>query len=231
MDNDDSRDPARAPGRIFIVGCPRSGTTFLQHALARHPQVLSLPETGFFDQILNQSGNWLARRELRDSSNWLGLARGRTHRSAPRLLRSLAQELGLPPESSRPHWSLQGYIDRFVALLDAGARHHGRHVWIEKSPIHVAYVDLIAERVPDAKFIHVLRNGEDVLASVIDAGLQYACCEKASGFDRWIPYWVSFWNRAMCAHLNYLEQEAGRERHCFVCHEDLVDQFASESRR
>ena len=32
-------------GRVFLVGCPRSGTTLLQSLLAAHSQVASLPCT------------------------------------------------------------------------------------------------------------------------------------------------------------------------------------------
>ena len=34
--------------RIFLIGCPRSGTTIAQVMLAGHPEILSFPETQFF---------------------------------------------------------------------------------------------------------------------------------------------------------------------------------------
>ena len=33
---------------IFLVACPRSGTTLLQSLLASHPLIYTLPETKFF---------------------------------------------------------------------------------------------------------------------------------------------------------------------------------------
>jgi hypothetical protein len=47
------RDPCAVGGgaamdKLFIVGCPRSGTTMLQQALNRHSQVVIPPETKFF---------------------------------------------------------------------------------------------------------------------------------------------------------------------------------------
>jgi hypothetical protein len=33
--------------RLFLVGCPRSGTTLLQSLLAAHPQIASFPESHF----------------------------------------------------------------------------------------------------------------------------------------------------------------------------------------
>ena len=40
--------------RIFIVGCPRSGTTLLQSLLAAHPQIHSFPETHFFPNTIEK---------------------------------------------------------------------------------------------------------------------------------------------------------------------------------
>jgi len=81
--------------------------------------------------------------------------------------------------------------------------------------------------VPDALFVHVLRNGEDVIASIVDAGLRYNAFDRARGFNQWIPHWVNYWNRAMDTHLKHV----GRARHCFVCQEDLVENFRDENRR
>src|SRR5271167_4804558 len=39
-------------GRLFVVGCPRSGTTLLQSLLAAHPSVHSFPETAVFGRLL-----------------------------------------------------------------------------------------------------------------------------------------------------------------------------------
>src|SRR5258706_11312382 len=37
---------------VFIVGCPRSGTTWLQRLLASHPQIRSGEESHFFDMYV-----------------------------------------------------------------------------------------------------------------------------------------------------------------------------------
>src|SRR5271165_5902703 len=55
MPEPNSPDAARAmAGRLFIVGCARSGTTLLQSLLAAHPTVLSFPETVVFSHLLSE---------------------------------------------------------------------------------------------------------------------------------------------------------------------------------
>ena len=49
----DNRSNTRAIlSRIFLVGCPRSGTTLTQSLLAAHPMVASFPESHFFSHLL-----------------------------------------------------------------------------------------------------------------------------------------------------------------------------------
>ena len=46
--------------RIFLVGCPRSGTTLLQSLLAAHPDITSFPESHFFRHLIDNR-RWLHR--------------------------------------------------------------------------------------------------------------------------------------------------------------------------
>ena len=38
-------------------------------------------------------------------------------------------------------------------------------MWVEKTPHHLDYIPLIKRSVPHAKFVHILRDGRDVVAS------------------------------------------------------------------
>ncbi len=49
----------------------------------------------------------------------------------------------------------------------------GRDLWIEKTPNHLLYLPEIAHHIPDACFVHVIRCGVDVLASIADANLHF----------------------------------------------------------
>lgn len=199
--------------RIFVVGCPRSGTTIVQALLARYPGVLTLPETAFFESVFGGIGQrWQDPDTHRDP--WYrrhGFARSH----GPRRLRKLETEL-LGSSLASP-WRIEPCIRRFVALLDRVADQRDCDAWVEKTPNHVLYVDEIAQHVADARFVHILRNGEDVVASVVDADLIH----PTHAFHGGVKHWVRRWNRVMDLQLARL----GAAGHHVICLEDLVENF------
>jgi hypothetical protein len=115
---------------------------------------------------------------------------------------------------------VQSCIRRYVASLDRATRAQGCNVWVEKTPAHLMYVDEILRHVPGAIFVHVLRNGEDVVASIVDADLSHPTHAFRGGVKRW----VRRWNRAVDLQLNHL----GDARHHVLCLEDIVADFDRE---
>lgn len=200
--------------RIFIVGCPRSGTTLVQAMLARHPAVLTLPETAFFEHLYgNLEWRWgdSGARQRRRLRQRLGLAHQQARATLGRLRRQLPSRRGLPC------WPLRtaSCARRFIGLLDASARAEGRTAWIEKTPCHLLYIPEIEQHLPDARFVHVIRHGEDVLASITDASLRY---EDQAAFSGGLAKWSQRWNRAAMIH----GMHAASPRHHFVFLDDLV---------
>lgn len=192
--------------RFFVVGCPRSGTTLVQARLAPLGGLMTLPETHFFPQLLDGEVGHAGR----GWSSRLLLARRRTHERLSAALQSLLQGRPL-----RHHLSGRGYVKEFFALLDAAAAAQAASGWLEKTPQHYEYIDLIRSLCPDACFIHVLRAGEDVVASAVEAEMHYA---NSRAFSGGVAHWVATWNRAAETHLRY----AGTPGHHVITHEDLV---------
>jgi hypothetical protein len=149
--------PLRQIGkRVFVVGCPRSGTTLLQSMLAAHPQIVSFPETHFFERV---SPKFAA----------FGLASPR-RRDRRRLVQFLA-DVGHPElENLVPRYAitLRRSVSAFVDVLDALTLMRRGDVWVEKTPGHLHHVDLIESYVSRVRFIHMVRNGEDAVASLYD---------------------------------------------------------------
>lgn len=203
--------------RVFVVGCQRSGTTVVQSALARASGLYTLPETHYFLDLLGGIEEWCKGNEAafrRKVRSRLALARWRTHREMRRDLGFILEDRALGLKLRR-HLRGAAYARAFAPLMDDAAKRRGCWGWIEKSPDHLAYVDDIRRFVPDARFVHVLRNGEDVIASVIDAETRYA---DAGIFRGGVAYWIERWNRAVATSLRYL----GEPAHLLLLFEDFV---------
>jgi len=210
--------------RIFIVGCPRSGTTLVQAMLARHPAVLTLPETAFFEHLCGDLrwrwGDRDARPQRRRLRQRLGFAHKRAYEALDKLQRRLSCE------AARRPWPLrtEACVRRFVDMLDARTQAEGRAAWIEKTPYHLLYIPEIERHVPDARFVHVIRPGEDVLASIADANLRY---ENNDAFGGGTVHWSRRWNRAAQIHCAHARQP----HHHFVFLDDLTRNISCEWRR
>ncbi|WP_233841895.1 sulfotransferase [Dyella sp. 2HG41-7] len=208
--------------RTFVIGCPRSGTTLVQAMLARHPQVFTLPETGFFPRLLGgidyRYGDEGASTRRHNLARRLGLARRYGRREFVELQRSLSGA-----NVTRAPWFLDTCIKRFIGMLDDLTERAGRDTWIEKTPHHLLYLPEIERHLPNARFIHVIRPGMDVLASIMDAHLRY----DNNSFNGGLKLWARRWNRAVEIHRSRI----GVRHHHFVFLEDLVREPVEEWHR
>lgn len=181
-----------APHLIFSGGTGRSGTTVLAKLLRTHPQVrASRPleircltdSAGLLDLCLGprDSAAWSLRllsrsRTLRmlafrrrmrtrwwERTNRLGhtsgLHRGITVEQREELLAALRQDVDLDPMSAGANW--------LAALAGAQGAISERY-WIDTSPPNIAQADRIHQLVPQALFIHMVRDGRDTMASVMN---------------------------------------------------------------
>jgi len=143
--------------RVFIVGAPRSGTTLLQSFLASHPRIQSFPETHFFSAAF-------PRLCIKRMLTWSALnVRGVLKRFLHEINRpDLIEEYG--------HINLleHNYANTLIRLLDHLTLEAGKDIWVEKTPRHIFFVEEISNRVPKAKFIHIIRHGADVVASLYE---------------------------------------------------------------
>ncbi|MBI5106287.1 MAG: sulfotransferase, partial [Solirubrobacterales bacterium] len=57
-------------------------------------------------------------------------------------------------------------------MFEAYAARFGKPRWGEKTPDHLAHLDAIARALPEARFVHLVRDGRGVAASVL--GLPFA---------------------------------------------------------
>ena len=136
---------------IFVVGVPRSGTTWILRMLATHPQAWPLLETYMFSRQIGLSA-LLRSVPAADPTN------GENYELAP---------AGLGRMFSRDE--LVGELRQIARRWFERASGPSARFVIEKSPWHLSDAELIAEVLPDARFVHVIRDGRDVAVSLIEA--------------------------------------------------------------
>ncbi len=139
---------------VFVVGCPRSGTTLLQLMLDSHPNLALPPETVFIVEVGGHvaSKRWTAAEALSQITGHMGFAR--LELSPDLVARAVAQLR--PPDTAA--------VLRLVLSVYAAA--HGKKRWGEKTPIQVFYLPMLARLFPDAQFLHVIRDGRETAASL-----------------------------------------------------------------
>lgn len=211
--------------RAFLVGCPRSGTTLLQSMLFAHPDIYSFPETHFFKHLLGVGEQFTLRRKPqgllrklrdagRDSLLLLGIVDGWSRAKAWKAMRVLPD---FDAAASGSSISLRRNAMAFVELADAAALKAGRRMWIEKTPDHLFCAKRIQNYIPDAMFIHIIRNGPDTVASLVDAGRKYPG-EWGREQETLVEHTIQRWNIAVKESLCYREDP----KHYIVSYEELV---------
>lgn len=75
---------------------------------------------------------------------------------------------------------------RFGELLDHQCLMAAKRIWLEKTPDHLFYVAQIQRYFPTARFLHILRDGEEVVASLYQAAERYAPWRPFLDIDRCI---------------------------------------------
>jgi Sulfotransferase family len=145
---------------IFVMGCPRSGTTMLQLMLHAHPHIAIPPETRF---VLNAYRDRWRFGDLADPVNRRALARWIVDRSATRFadLGIAGHEVterivaGPPTLGSALGIVFQAYAERF-----------GKPRWGDKRPAYLSNIDVVLRLFPDAQIVTIVRDGRDCVASL-----------------------------------------------------------------
>lgn len=158
---------------VFIVGCPRSGTTLLQRLVNAHPQIAITPET-----------HWIPRFfEGRKGLTPEGMV-------APKLISLLVEqprftrldvgqeELMAMIAGRRP----VSYSSLVTAIFDSYGKAQGKPLVGDKTPGYVRRIHTLHTLWPEARFVHLIRDGRDVYLSMRHRPMHRL---KAGVFDTW----------------------------------------------
>ena len=150
----------RCTAPVFIVGCPRSGTTLLYHMLlSAGGFVYYRAESHVFDVIVPRFGN-LASREAKERlmERWLASHFFARTELEPEPLRAMVMA------------ECRNGGDFLRIVMGAMAERQGVPRWADCTPAHVLHMSQIKETIPEALFIHIIRDGRDVAMSLCREG-------------------------------------------------------------
>lgn len=146
---------------VFIGGCDRSGTTLLGDLLGTSPWTLTTPESQFLHELLLhlKLGSFPTPQ---DAARWL-----QNH------FRFAAWDLQLAPEKLEQLLALDNARDTIEGIIQGYARQYHPHkagadVWVDHTPDNFKYHAMLKARFPEARFIHIVRDGRAVCASIKD---------------------------------------------------------------
>ncbi len=148
---------------VFIVGCPRSGTTWLRKLLASHPKVHSGGESHLFA--------WYLGSQLRASKKDF-----KTHHKSSR--NESWTGLCYYFEETQFITILREYMHKLMEPMVGGLG--PQEIFVEKTPKHSFFIPEIIEMLPECRIVHILRDGRDVVSSLLAAS-------KSSWGSDWSP--------------------------------------------
>lgn len=160
--------PAPIP---FIVGCGRSGTTLLRSIVDSHPEMAIPGENDFlhaqFKRRTPFSRGQPLTRELIDAAL----------QAHPTTRASIGAHSAAAPAGplTLPAW--------FRHCYGAYADSYGKERYGDKTPALVGHMDAISVLVPEAVFVHLIRDGRDVAQAYLAQEWGPATIAKAA--EKW----------------------------------------------
>lgn len=160
------------PRCVFVIGLPRSGSTLLSRILNESPDILCVNDLYYVQAVLGlqvqqgplplKEGELLLERLLRllrirssENDDFIG-----QFTVPDSELQAIRQEALDALAKGRLDWG--GLMD---LVLSRVARAAGKRCWADKTPQNFFHVELLRSRFPGARFVFLLRDPRDILAS------------------------------------------------------------------
>lgn len=126
---------------ILVIGAPRSGTTLLQRLLGTHPSVYAGPEFDYLPKIAELYDEMVKSIRSGRIDQWVD--------------RELARD------------GIREMVGRFLFAQASATKH--THV-SEKTPGNILTLDALTELLPEARYVCLVRDPRDVVASMLEVG-------------------------------------------------------------
>lgn len=199
----------------FILGNPRSGTSLFRLMLNNHSNIVAPPEAGFAHWLLPKYVDW-----------------NKEHCSSARLTEFLSEVLSSKKFKT---WNLSfkylenlikknkpsNYADLIALIyMSYSGRIQDGQVIVDKNNYYVNHVIDLPKIWPNAKYIHLIRDGRDVLCSYLDVNNMATSSEFKPQFSSSIEKIAEEWS----INNNRIAQIMLRnpERYLLIKYENLI---------
>lgn len=202
----------------FVVGCPRSGTSWVRNILDGHPDVRCGPESHLYsivhEVVIGAGGGAVPWSEVMARYDSFGDRQVGPHRWIDRS--AMATLIETASAADDP---LAAADDLVAAVFEHYGRRHDlgpTTTLVEKTPNHLFHADRILQRFPDARFVEVRRDGRDVCVSL----------ERRAQRIDWPPKQradqIAMWRSAVLHGLRLSADPRHASRWHVVHYEDLI---------
>jgi hypothetical protein len=162
-DIESTANRGRNQAPVFVLGCPRSGTTVLYHMLlSAGGFAVYRSESNVFNLLAPRFGEMRSasdRRALMDT--WVNsMLFSVSGLDAARITARVVNECRNPGDFLR-------------IVMGEVAQNQGVERWADCTPEHLLSMMEIKRQIPDALFIHIIRDGRDVALSYLKQGWSY----------------------------------------------------------
>lgn len=198
---------------LFVGGCERSGTTMLGAMLGAHSLCVCVPESNFIEQLL--AGGAFDPDAVEPRAVLASIVAHERYR--------VLWKLPLDPAEVDPAEVGSTFADVLAWLVRAYARRLGKPdapVWVDQTPSNFKRGLTMLRMFPDARFVHIVRDGRGVAASVLP--LDWGPNDIIRAAEFWL---------ARCAVGLAAESHFGPERVLRIRYEDLLTQPETALRR
>lgn len=178
---------------IFVIGCPRSGTTVLTWCLGQHPNILPLEEIVWLDnlttdlELLYMQG---IRRGLHSYLGSIAMPKKGFHRYFAEMVDNMVKR-------NMQRW-VEGsklVLEEFGIDVQKGnyrvvrSESDPKNRWIDGTPANTHYVYGLLRLFPSAKFIHILREPKKVAVSLMNfSSMGGRDLSEEEAFNVWLWY-------------------------------------------
>lgn len=154
---------------VFVVGCPRSGTTLVNFILNKHERCFLLNEKGLYSGCYRDF-HWKCENGIPPSAAFTQIARRvvEAHEECTLMTEAQIAE-SLQKVSPRYPALLSAFMEVMVARNRPSAR-----FWGDKTPGATFYIDAILENHPGARIVYVRRHPVHVVESLTRSNFAYA---------------------------------------------------------